>query len=107
MRAAPVSPPPLHSIYMMRPACAFDFRLGGGLRSLLSDDLVIAFFKSTVFPLGDFGIQFRVTIVCCVAISRKRSYRYLPSDLDSFACNFRNTSPVSGEIKKVRPVVEE
>src|SRR5258708_2148261 len=41
---------------MMRPACAFDFRVADRPRPLLRDASAIAISKSAAFLLGDFGM---------------------------------------------------
>ena len=57
MRAGPVRPPALHSIYMMRPARAVAFFVGEELMALRSEAVATASSSAALFRLGDLAIR--------------------------------------------------
>lgn len=57
MRAGPVRPPALHSIYIMRPPRAFALLVGAELIELASEALWMSSSRAALFLLGDFGID--------------------------------------------------
>lgn len=61
MRAGPVRPPALHSMYMMRPARAVAFFVGEELLALRAEAVAMASSSAAFFLLGDLGIGLIMT----------------------------------------------